>query len=170
MGQVDSQLVPLGKVSGVLGLQGWIKVFSDTDPREGIVDYGQWILLNGDKQETVTLEKGKRHGKGVVVKLKGVDNRSSAEMLIGRTIAIHRDELPELSEDEHYWSDLIGLEVITTQGVTLGVIASLFATGANDVIVVKGERERLVPWVRGQVVLEVDMENRRLTVDWDPDF
>lgn len=170
MGQVDSQLVPLGKVSGVLGLQGWIKVFSDTDPREGIVDYGQWILLKGDKQETVTLEKGKRHGKGVVVKLKGVDDRSAAEQLIGRTIAVHRDELPELREDEFYWSDLIGLKVITTQGVELGTIASLFATGANDVIVVKGDRERLVPWVRDQVVLDVDMDNRQLTVDWDPDF
>ncbi len=170
MGLVDSQLVPLGKVSGVLGLQGWIKVFSDTDPREGIIDYRQWILLKGDKQDTVVLEKGKRHGKGVVVKLEGINDRSAAELLIGRTIAVHRDELPKLAEDEHYWSDLIGLEVITTQGVVLGVVASLFATGANDVVVVKGERERLVPWIRGQVVIDINMDSRKLTVDWDPDF
>jgi 16S rRNA processing protein RimM len=163
--------VPLGKISGVLGLQGWIKVFSDTDPREGIVSYTEWTLLKGEQTVGVaTVLSGKRHGKGVVVKLKGVDDRTAAELLIGHTIAVARDVLPTLNDDEYYWSDLIGIEVETVEGVVLGVIKSLFATGANDVIVVSGDRERLVPWIRGQVVKSIDLKTRRMQVDWDPDF
>ncbi|MCB1757477.1 MAG: ribosome maturation factor RimM [Gammaproteobacteria bacterium] len=170
MHDADGKLVPMGKVSGVFGLQGWVKVFSDTDPREGILDYKNWSLLNGREQSPVELEKGKRHGKGVIAKFKGVDDRNAASLLVGRTIAISRDELPALAGDEYYWSDLIGMEVVNTDGVALGLISSLFATGANDVIVVKADRERLIPWIREQVIKDIDMENRRMEVDWDPDF
>lgn len=166
----DDKLVPLGKISGVFGLQGWVKVFSDTDPREQIVTYKQWILLKGRDERTVRVIRGKRQGKSVVARLEGVEDRTAAELLIGQTIAVRRSQLPALPEDEYYWSDLVGLEVVTVDGVEFGKIDYLFQTGANDVMSVKGEKERLVPWIREQVVKEVDLQAGRVVVDWDPDF
>ncbi len=166
----EEKLVPLGKISGVFGLQGWVKVFSDTVPREGVVDYREWILIRGSQQEVWQLEKGKRHGKGVIAKLKGVDDRNAAELLTGRTIAVRRNELPKLAKGEYYWSDLIGLRVNTDQGVDLGIVDHLFATGANDVVVVNGDRERLIPWIRDQVIKKIDLDMQIIEVDWDPDF
>ncbi|MDO6461788.1 ribosome maturation factor RimM [Granulosicoccaceae sp. 1_MG-2023] len=166
----DDKLVPLGRISGVFGLQGWVKVFSDTDPREQIVTYRQWLLLKGSDQQSVRVLRGKRQGKSIVAHLEGVDDRTAAEALIGRTIAVYRSQLPVLPEDEYYWSDLVGLEVVTTEAVVLGKVDHLFQTGANDVMSVKGERERLVPWIRDQVIKQVDLATGCITVDWDPDF
>ena len=162
--------VSLGTISGVFGLQGWLKVYSDTEPRIGIISYKQWWVKGNGEWQSYKLKKGKAHGKGVIVKLDGVDDRNAAELLLGRTIAVTLDQLPELSNDEYYWRDLIGMEVVTNVGVELGVVTSLFATGANDVVVVKGERERLIPWVRDQVILSVSLNDRKIVVDWDPDY
>ncbi len=171
MGMIDTaDRVTLGKVSGVIGLQGWLKIYSDTDPREGIIAYKSWWLRYHGLWQKYLLEKGKVHGKGVIVKLADVNNRTAAELLIGRTIAVDRADLPELDKEEYYWRDLVGMEVITVHGTKLGIIDSLFATGANDVVVVSGDRERLIPWIRDQVVVEVDLDSGILTVDWDPDF
>ncbi len=163
-------LVPLGEVSGVFGLQGWVKVFSSTEPRQGIINYPEWLLIDGKHRSLHILEKGKVHGKGIIAKLAEINDRSKAEMLIGRTIAIERENLPRLAKDEYYWLDLIGMDVFTLTGDRLGVIDTLFATGANDVIVVKGDRERLIPWIREQVIKSVDLDNRRIQVDWDKEF
>ncbi len=170
MEQLEEKLVPLGRICGVFGLQGWLKIFSDTEPREGITRYQQWILTDGKRQRRVMLEEGKRRGKGVIAKLKGIDDRNAAELLIGQVIAVNRVDLPVLENGEYYWSDLIGLNVVNMQGSSLGKIESLFATGANDVMVVRGERERLIPWDRGQVIKKIDLEKRQMDVDWDPDF
>ena len=166
----DDTLIPLGKISGVFGLQGWVKVCSDTDPREGIVRYRQWVLEQGADQKTLRVEQGKRHGKGVIAKLDGIADRDAAESLVGSRIAVRRADLPQLADDEYYWSDLIGIQVETVAGVALGTVKSLFATGANDVIVVDGDRERLIPRIRGQVIKQIDLDQRRMEVDWDPDF
>jgi len=166
----DDTLIPLGKISGVFGLQGWVKVCSDTDPREGIVRYRQWVLEQGADQKTLRVEQGKRHGKGVIAKLDGIADRDAAESLVGSRIAVRRADLPQLADDEYYWSDLIGIQVETVAGVALGTVKSLFATGANDVIVVDGDRERLIPWIQGQVIKQIDLDQRRMEVDWDPDF
>lgn len=166
----DDTLIPLGKISGVFGLQGWVKVYSDTDPREGIVRYRQWVLEQGADQKTLRVEQGKRHGKGVIAKLDGIADRDAAESLVGSRIAVRRADLPQLADDEYYWSDLIGIQVETVAGVALGTVKSLFATGANDVIVVDGDRERLIPWIQGQVIKQIDLDQRRMEVDWDPDF
>jgi 16S rRNA processing protein RimM len=116
------------------------------------------------------VNEGKRHGKGIVVSLRGCDDRDRAATLVGQDIAVVRDQLPPASHDEPYWVDLEGLSVETTEGVALGLIDHLFATGANDVVVVKGDRERLLPFIWGDVVKDVDFEQRRMLVDWDPSF
>lgn len=162
--------VIMGRVTGPFGVRGWVKVFSDTEPRERIVDFGTVWLRRGDSWREIKITSGQRQGKGVVVAFEGIDERDAAVALTGAEIAVDRDRLEPPAEGEYYWADLIGLEVVNLEGLTLGRLDHLIATGANDVMVVRGERERLIPWVPGDVVKEVDQGAGRLTVDWDPDF
>ena len=167
----DLSLVTLGRVSGLYGVRGWVKIHSDTDPRDNIVGYSPWYLDRGKGWELCELDEGRAHGKGVVARLAGCEDRDAAAEWIGATIAVRRDQLDDrLDEGEFYWTDLEGLEVVTTEGVVLGRLDHLFETGANDVMVVKGERERLLPYLWEQVVKEVSLEDRRMVVDWDPEF
>lgn len=165
-----SDWVVLGRVSGLFGVQGWVRVFSHTEPREGITRYDPIFLHRHGEWQPFKIEAGRAHGAGVVLKFVGCDDRDQAASLLQSEIAVHRAQLPPPGPDEYYWTDLEGLQVMTLQGVDLGVVESVFATGANDVLVVRGERERLLPFVRGQVVVEIDLAQRRLRVDWDPDF
>jgi 16S rRNA processing protein RimM len=111
-----------------------------------------------------------RHGKGLIVRLQHCDDRDLAQSLVGAEIAVRRSQLPQPAADEFYWTDLEGLRVETTEGVVLGLVHGLLATGANDVLVVRGERERLIPFVWDQVVRELDFAQGLMRVDWDPDF
>ncbi|GMR07756.1 MAG: ribosome maturation factor RimM [Gammaproteobacteria bacterium] len=170
MGNDLSNMVVMGRISGVYGVRGWIKIFSDTDPRENILNYDPWYLKVDGKWQSFSLQGGKRHGKGVVAHLQGCDERDQALLLLNMEIAVQRQQLPAASENEFYWSDLVGLLVINQQGIELGKIDSLLETGANDVLVVKGDRERLIPFIHDQVVKSVDVEQGQMMVDWDPDF
>jgi len=167
----DHKFVTLGRISGLFGVRGWVKIHSDTDPREGILRYSPWYLRREGHWEERRPEQGQRQGKGVVAKIEGCEDRDAAAGLMGAVIAVRRDQLPGgLHPGEYYWADLEGLQVVTTAGVELGRVDHLLETGANDVLVVRGDRERLIPYLWQQVVLEVDLEQRRLLVDWDPDF
>lgn len=164
------QRVVLGRINGFYGVRGWVKVFSYTEPRANIVKYPSWLIQRNGHWEPVTLEAGRTQGKGVVAKLAGFDDRDAATALLDCEIAVRRDQLPKPGRDEFYWVDLEGLEVVTTDGRPLGRVSHLLATGANDVLVVKGDRERLIPFVRDQFVTDIDFEAGRITVDWDPEF
>jgi len=167
----SDKLVTLGHISGLFGVQGWVKVFSDTRPRQGILDYKVWLLERKDGWEQRNLLQGRRHGEGLIARLAGVDDRDQAAELVGARIAVPREQLPGgLAEGEFYWADLEGLQVVNEQGVDLGRIDHLFETGANDVMVVKGDRERWIPYIWGQVVRAVDLAAGRMTVDWEADF
>ena len=170
----DSGMILLGRISGLFGIKGWIKVYSDTEPRDNILNYSPWYLRRQDGWHPYEVIAGRPHGKGIVAQLANCPDRDAAAELINSTIAIRRDQLATTSEDEYYWSDLRDLKVITIQGVELGRVVNLMETGANDVLVVRetGEqgRERLIPFIRQQVIQEVDLEKGQLTVDWDPEF
>ncbi len=163
-------MIIVGRVSGLFGVRGWVKVYSHTSPREGILRYKTWYLNRDGGWQAHVLEAGQAQGKGVVAKLAGFDDRDQAAPLIGTDIAIRREQLPELEPGEYYWTDLEGLRVVNLEGVDLGVVSHLFETGANDVMVVQGDRERLIPYTRGEAVREVDLQEGRIVVDWDPDF
>jgi len=167
---VERHSIVLGRVTGLYGVQGWVKVFSDTRPREAITRYSPLMLGHEENWREAPVDGAKAHGKGVIIKFQGCDDRDAAAALMGQEIAVWRDQLPPLPDGEYYWADLVGLEVINEEGVQLGTVDSLFETGANDVIVVKGERERLIPYVSGDVVRKVDLTAGTMTVDWDPDF
>lgn len=176
------QWVPVGKVNGLFGVKGWIKVFSDTQPRENILTYSPWYLKRKGEWQEFKLLTGQAHGKGVIAHLSGCTDRDVAAELIGSEIAIRREQLPRPSPGEYYWSDLKGLKVINLEGIELGHIDSMLETGANDVMVVlgnndgkagkgkKGKRERLIPFVTEGTVQEVNIEQGYITVDWDEDF
>lgn len=160
----------MGRVSGAYGVRGWLRVRSDCEPAEQLLGYSPWQLKTACGWSSHALQAGRRHGSGLVAKLAAVDDRDQARALIGADIAVARNQLPLLADGEYYWNDLIGLGVVTRHGESLGRVTGLMPTGANDVLVVSGERERLIPFIPEQVVLTVDTEARRIEVDWDPDF
>jgi 16S rRNA processing protein RimM len=116
------------------------------------------------------LAAGSRHGKGVIARLADCENRDQAQALMACEIGIRRDQLPATAPGEYYWRDLQGLKVVTVKGELLGTVDHLIETGANDVLVVKGERERLIPFVLGRVIVDVDLDKREIQVDWDESF
>jgi len=164
------QLVEVGKVSGVFGVKGWVKVHSYTSPRENILNYSPWRLSRGGEVKEIKVLEGRQQGKTLVARLDGINDREAAELLSGWRIDINSQQLPKTADDEYYWSELIGLNVKTTTGIELGIVDYLIETGANDVLVVAGDRERLIPFLQGQTIVSIDTDNQLITVDWDADF
>ena len=170
MGASAENLLVMGRITGIFGVRGWVKVWSYTEPREQLLNYPLWRLRLGRKLQALKLVEGKLQGKNLVVRLEGFEDRDQARALMEAEILVPRNELPDLPEDEFYWTDLEGLQVVTLEGRDLGRLDHLLETGANDVLVVKGERERLIPYLPGEVVQEVDLEQGVIRVDWDPEF
>jgi 16S rRNA processing protein RimM len=166
----SDDLVIMGYVSGAFGVRGWVKIHADTEYADSLFDYPVWWLGKGDSFKAYTFEEGAVHTKALAAKLAGVEGRDQAQALRGCEIAVPRAQLPKTEEGEYYWSDLIGLEVVNQEGITLGKVKNLLETGANDVLVLADEgKERLLPFVN-QVVLAVDLAAGRISVDWGEDF
>jgi len=161
--------VVLGRISGFFGVRGWVKVYSYTEPREAVLNYERWLLSKNGEWQAAKVAEGKRHGKTVIARLDGIDGRDQAADLIGRDIGVPRDELPETDAGQYYWSDLEGLRVVRKDGSVIGEVSHLLETGANDVMVINGEREHLVPFVKDEVVLDVDIAAGVIRVDWEWD-
>ncbi len=166
----EQQHISVGKISGIFGIKGWVKVFSFTDPRENILTYSPWLLKKGDLTKAFDVVDGQLQGKTIVAQLSGLGDRDQAASLMGWDIFITRDQLPKAGNGEYYWSELVGLNVETIEGVQLGVVDGLLETGANDVIIVQGERERVIPFLQGQTIINVDLDAGKIIVDWDPEF
>ena len=169
MREHKGETICVGHIIGAQGVKGWVKVFSNTSPRENILNYSPWQIKTGDRIETAEVS-GRLQGKNVVVKLAGVEDREQAIELVGSRIFIMSEQLPNLDEGDYYWSDLIGLEVESLQAEPLGTIEMMMETGANDVMVLRGDRERLIPFVMDDVVKQIDLTNKRIVVDWKPDY
>lgn len=162
----EERNVVVGRIVGVYGVRGWVRVQSYTSPAENVLDYAPW-LVGGRQMQVVT---GRHHGAGLAVQLAGIADRDVASTLVGSEITVPRAQLPATAHGEYYWADLIGLRVVNLEGVELGRVDHLFETGANDVLVVRGDRERLIPYVPGQVVQEIRLDDGSMRVDWDPEF
>lgn len=160
--------IALGYIAAVHGIKGWVKLHSWTRPMEAILDYQPWLL--GEDKSPVKIIGGRKQGKGLVALLPGFEDREQAVKLVGQQIFVGRDQLPATAADEYYWSDLEGLEVHTTKGEVLGRVERMMETGANDVLIIRGQREHLVPFIQGQYVTRVDLEGGLIEVDWDPEF
>ena len=167
------QPVHLGRISGVYGVKGWVRVFSHTDPREAILNYRNCLLRRDGQWQAAKMEEGRRQGKSIVARFEGVADRDAAADLTGADIGILREALPELAKAEYYWADLEGLKVTHRGKRTLGKVAYLLATGANDVLVVQGgddgNQEILIPYLPESVILDVDLAAGVIDVDWEWD-
>ncbi|MFO7592737.1 MAG: ribosome maturation factor RimM [Pseudomonadota bacterium] len=171
MKRSNDDYIVVGRISGLYGVRGWVKVYSHTRPRESIFGYSTWHLSMNGEWRAVALEDGRAHGKAIVAKLKGCDDRDAAAALMNTTVAIRREQLGRAAPGEYYWADLQGLKVSNLDDVALGTVSHLLETGANDVLVVKqGRTERLIPFVQGRFVTDIDLDSGEMTVDWDPDF
>lgn len=170
-------LVVLGKFGAVYGINGWLKVNSYTDVPEGIFDYTPWQIQVQGNWRQMQISGKKRHGNGLIVKLADVADRDQAQLYVNADIAVERSALPQLAEGDFYWRDLMGMAVVNEAGYHLGEVVDMMETGSNDVLVVKanksdafGKTERLLPFLTDSVIKEVNNAERRILVDWDPDF
>ncbi len=168
---MNDEKILLGKINGLYGVKGWLKVFSYTQPRNKIVEYKQWYL-GDESNHQVRVEQGRQHKSGIIVKLADIDDRDDAITLLNQKIWVTADQLDTLPDNEYYWFQLIGLEVFDCQNNRIGRIKDLMETGANDVLIVsgKGKQEHLIPYLQEQVVKNIDLEKKRMVVDWDTQY
>jgi len=168
--------IEMGKFGAVYGIKGWIKVHSYTDDAQSIFEYKPLLMESKGQFQEVKIADWKRHGNGFVAKVAGFDVREEAQALVGTTLFVDASHLPVL-EDDFYWRDLVGCQVKTDKGYDLGVVTEIMETGSNDVLVVKansndafGQKERLIPFIDKQVISNIDLTGKLITVNWEPDF
>jgi 16S rRNA processing protein RimM len=166
----EPRRIVIGKIGGHFGIKGWVKLLSWSEPRDKIFEYDPWQLKLADGWREWKVAEGHAHGKGVIARLEGITDRDQAAAVLGADIAVWRSQLGKTRPGQYYWADLVGLDVQLAGGRSLGRVEGLMATGANDVLVVEGERERLIPFIHGQVIKHVDLAAGVIQVDWDPDF
>lgn len=162
-------MLVVGVVQAPFGVRGWVKLHSYTIPVDNILRYSPWICLE-DPDDRRELCEGRRNGEGLVARFKGIDDRDAAAIARARPVYANRASFPPPAPGEYYWADLIGLAVGNLQGINLGVVSDMMSTGAHDVMVLAGDRERLVPFVKNHFVKDVNLEQGYILVDWDEDF
>jgi 16S rRNA processing protein RimM len=162
-------MVVMGRVTAPFGIKGWVRIYALTAHPGNLRDYPVWWLGAESEWREMRVATAKVHATSLVAKLVGVDNREAAAALKGSDIAVPREQLPATAGQEFYWADLIGLRVLNREQHTLGQVIRIVETGANDVLVIAGERERLVPFI-ADVIQGVDLRAGVINVDWDVDY
>ncbi len=165
-GGCDSPIT-IGRISGFHGVRGWVKVYSHTRPPEHIFSYSPWLVRSREGWRELELVGHRRQVRLLLARFEGLEDRDAVNPLFNCEIAIPPDRLPPPAEGEFYWNTLIGLEVINREGESLGRVEGLIETGGHDVLVVRGERERLIPFVGGVYIDAVEPEAGRIRVQWD---
>ncbi|WP_296647817.1 ribosome maturation factor RimM [Thiobacillus sp. 63-78] len=165
----SSDWVVMGRIAAPFGIKGWVKVQPYSEDPDALMDFESWRVGRDGQQRHYSVEAVQDHGKALVAKLAGIDDRDTAYALRGQEISVAKSALPPPGENEFYWSDLIGLKVVNREGVELGTVDSLMESGANDLLVVKGTREHLIPFVAA-FVGKVDQTGRTIEVDWGEDY
>jgi 16S rRNA processing protein RimM len=159
----------MGRIGAPFGVAGWIRVQTYTASVESLLAYTTWFVANGPRWQAQEVQAARVKGRALVAKLKGCEDRDAAGRLRGREIAVLRDNMPRPASNEWYWADLIGLRVVNVAGEELGQLARIVETGSNDVLVVEGERERLIPFIE-EVVRDVDLAAGVMRLDWRADY
>ena len=163
--------VVVGKVSGVFGVKGWVKVLSHTRPQDNLLEFDPWLVHGAAGWQPCRVMDSGRSGGTLTAKLDVAETRDAAQVLVGKEIAVHRSQLPQLAPGQYYWFELVGLRVVTRAGREFGQVTGLLETGANDVLEVEGAGKRmLIPFVTGAVVEKVDLVTGCIQVNWDPEY
>ncbi len=173
-------VIPVGTVGRAHGVRGWVRVRSDMDPPEDLLRHDTWLVERAGAWRPVVVRSARAHGNALVARLDGVEDRDAAAELAGTRLGLPRDALPALEDGQYYWVDLIGLEVVDESGESLGVLREMIETGANDVMVIRPRApsapdrdrdrgrgaDRIVPFLTGDVVRDVDLAAGRIQVSW----
>lgn len=159
----------MGRVSAPFGVTGWIKIQPFTAAAENLLPYSTWWLGRDGEWHKHRVARSQVQGRTVVAKIDGCDDRDTAVSFRGMQIAVQRDELPKTGANEFYWTDLIGLKVVNSAGEDFGRVVRILRTGANDVLMIEGARERLIPFIE-HVIREVDPAAGIIRVDWSADY
>jgi 16S rRNA processing protein RimM len=163
------RIVVLGRISGVFGVKGWVKIQSYTDPQDNLLDYPVWQLQQRGEWKPVRWAEGRPANRTLLGKFDNVSNPDEAQTLVGAEIGVWRSEMPPPAPGEYYWEDLAGLDAYSPTGQWLGKVDHFRETAVHPLMVIRGEAEHLVPLVKERL-LAVDLAAGRMTVDWDPDW
>lgn len=162
--------IVVGRFGRIHGIKGYITIHSFTEPRDNILQYSDWSMFVNRQWQPVELLDIQVQKKSFIALVKGCETRELASLLTNADIAVSRYSLPDTKPGEYYWHDLIGLQVIDNQGNLLGKVKEIMPTGANDVLVVMGEKRYLIPYLPETVIKHVDLEQGLINVDWDVDY
>lgn len=165
----DINPIIVGRFGKTFGLLGWIKIISFTYPEENILKLKPWFIKRNGDWEEFSFKEGKKKANGITLKLPDCNSPEEAALYTNIEIGVLKEQLPKLENDEYYWHDLVGLDVINQNGVKLGTVKEVIATGSNDVLVITGEKRHLVPYL-SNVIQHIDLDKKIIKVDWDEDF
>ena len=165
----NDKTINIGKVIGLHGVKGWLKILSFSSPPENIFNYKSLIISNKYINQIFHIEDSRKQGKKILIKLDNIDDRTSAESLKESDIYIQRSDLPQLSEDTYYWEDLLGFNVFNQNNIKIGNVDSFIETGSNDVLIVKTRKNKniLIPFIMNKSIKVVNIESHYITVDWE---
>lgn len=166
----DEKFIVIGRFGAPFGVKGWMKIQSFTDPEDNMLQYQPWYADFKEGFTEVKIIDSRKHHKGTVAHIEGCDTKEDTARYGNISIAVARNVFPELTGDEYYWADLEGLTVYTVAGDELGKIDHVMPTGANDVLVIKGQKDILIPYIKNEVVKNIDLDNKTMIVDWTPIF
>ena len=175
-GKNNQKRVVLGKIGKVHGIKGWLRINSFASPPENILEYPELCVSLEDSTVSLRIDDSRKQNSKLLVHFEGIDDPDEAQDLTGADLWVEPSVLPALEEGSYYWYELQGMQVVNQQQQLLGQVSKLLETGANDVLVVAptsesiDERERLIPYVRDTVILEVDNAGNRIRVDWDASY
>jgi 16S rRNA processing protein RimM len=172
----DYDWVVLGQIGKLHGVEGWVRLRSFTEERGAILRHRQFRGEKNGVFSDLEIDAHRNQPNGLVVKFKNFDDPESAIDIVGATLSVQAKQLPALEDEEFYWHQLEGLRVLNLNGEEFGIVKKMLQTGANDVVVVKpvdsslDRRERLIPWIRGDVIKSIDIEKGELLVSWLSDY
>lgn len=166
----DDAFIIIGRFGSSYGFKGWVKITPETQTLDSMLQYDPWYIETKQGWERIQRTGARIHGKGIIAHIEGYDSKEVTPALTGKLIAIEKSQLPELDDDEFYWSEIEGMNVVTTEQVELGQVSHLMEVGLKDVLVIQGKQKHLIPFIWDKFIKEVNRETKTITVDWDPDF
>jgi len=160
----DSEKILIAKIQAHQGLNGWLKIYSYSESIEKFSKYKYFFVLNNKKYIRLDVEDSLIN-KSIKIKFKNFNSREDSNDYIGKDIYISEDQLDKLKENQFYWNDLIGLNVYLDNEEKIGVVTDMIETGSNDVLVIKGDNEILIPYIFGESVKNVIIEENKIIID-----